>query len=157
MTKRITSVVELRRILDEMKKGEKISAITNSQKYVIGDWDIEYIKDQLINLLANFHQNAVIFVYFKNKVKPTSIFAGLISEDWSCKKTGLNEIHWFSVDKSQLGGIKVLQAAENVVKTLNLDFFACSYMCNGGDPRIQAFYINNGFRLDTLTFVKNYK
>jgi len=32
-----------------------------------------------------------------------------------------------------------------------------NYMCNGGDPRIQQFLMNNGFRLDTLSFVKNYK
>jgi len=157
MTKRITSASELRKILDEMENGGLIEKIRNKQKHVAGDWNPQHLKDQLIQLLLIFKQNAVIFVHFENGKKPVSIFAGMITEDWSCGKTGLNEIHWLTVDKSKLGGVKVLQAVEKLIKELNIDFLSCNYMCNGGDPRIQAFYINNGFRLDTLTFVKNYK
>jgi hypothetical protein len=81
----------------------------------------------------------------------------MVTEDWACGKLGLNEILWVSIDKTRLGGVKVLQAVESVIKELNIDFLSSNYICNGGDPRVQAFYLNNGFRLDTLTFVKNYK
>jgi hypothetical protein len=115
------------------------------------------LRDQLIQLLLVFKQNAVIFINYEKDKQPVSLFAGMITEDWACGKLGLNEIAWITVDKSHLGGVKVLQAVENLIKELNIDFLSCNYMCNGGDPRVQAFYLNNGFRLDTLTFVKNYK
>ena len=157
MTRRITSGSELRKILDEMENGGLVEKLRAKQKHVAGDWDIKHLKDQLIQLVLVFKQNAVVFVHFENGKKPVSIFAGMITEDWACGKLGLNEILWVTVDKSKLGGVKVLQAVENVIKELNIDFLSCNYICNGGDPRVQAFYINNGFRLDTLTFVKNYK
>ena len=157
MTKRITSATELRQALEIMKKGERLTKVVSQQKHIAGDWNLDHLQDQLIQLLLVFKQNAVIFINYEKNKQPVSLFAGMITEDWACGKLGLNEIAWVTVDKSQLGGVKVLQAVENLIKELNIDFLSCNYMCNGGDPRVQAFYLNNGFRLDTLTFVKNYK
>jgi hypothetical protein len=157
MTKRITSATELRQALEIMKKGERLTKVISQQKHIAGDWNLDHLQDQLIQLLLVFKQNAVIFINYEANKQPVSLFAGMITEDWACGKLGLNEIAWVTVDKSQLGGVKVLQAVENLIKELNIDFLSCNYMCNGGDPRVQAFYLNNGFRLDTLTFVKNYK
>jgi len=157
MTKRITSATELRQALEIMKKGERLAKVISHQKHIAGDWNLDHLRDQLIQLLLVFKQNAVIFINYEKDKQPVSLFAGMITEDWACGKLGLNEIVWITVDKSQLGGVKVLQAVENLIKKLNIDFLSCNYMCNGGDPRVQGFYLNNGFRLDTLTFVKNYK
>lgn len=156
MVKRITTVADLRSVLDEMERSEFLKKICEKQKHVAGDWNFEHLKDQLNQLLLCFRGNAVIFVYFEEE-KPVSIFAGLATEDWACNKRGLNEIIWISCQPTLLGGLKVLQAVEKHIVENNIDFLSCSYMCNGGDPRVQSFYMNNGFRLDTLNFVKNYK
>lgn len=156
MIKRITTAKELRSVLDEMEKSDFLKKICEKQKHIAGSWDFEHLKSQLTQMLLTFRNGAVIFVSFENE-KPVSIFAGLTIEDWACNKRGLNEIIWVSTSPTLLGGVKVLQAVEKHIVENDIDFLSCAYMCNGGDPRIQAFYMNNGFRLDTLNFVKNYK
>lgn len=156
MVKRITQAKELRAILEKMENGDFLKNICSKQKHVVGDWNLNHLKEQLCQLHLVFNDKAVIFVNFENDV-PTSIFAGLVSEDWACGKTGLNEIIWVSSTRSFAGGIKVLQEVEKYIVEKGVDFLSCSYMCNGGDPRVQMFYANNGFRLDTLNFVKSYK
>lgn len=156
MVKRITDIKELRSILDEMERGDRLKAILKQQKHVAGDWDINHLKDQLHQILLGFKDNAVIFVYFRDG-KPNSIFAGIVTKDWACGKTGLNEIIWVTVNKSRLDGFKIIEAVEQHIMAKGIDFLSCHYMCNGGDPRVQMFYMNNGFRLDTLSFVKRYK
>jgi hypothetical protein len=156
MIKRITTAAELRPVLDELAKMDRTEMVMKSCKHVAGDWDINHLKAELTQLLVSFRENAVVYVYFRDN-KPNSIFAGIISSDWVCNKTGLNEIIWVSCGKSFLDGVLVLKEVEKLVAERGLDFLSCHWMCNGGDPRVQMFYINNGFRLDTLTFVKNYK
>lgn len=156
MIKRIEKVAELREILDQMEKSDRLDLVLKTHKHVAGDWDLSHLKSELSHLLLSFRDNAVIYVYFRDG-KPNSIFAGLISQDWACGKTGLNEIIWVTSGKSFLDGIIVLQEVEKLVAQRGLDYLSCHWMCNGGDPRVQMFYMNNGFRLDTLTFVKNYK
>lgn len=156
MVKRITQVKELRSILDKMEQSDFLKKICEKQKHVAGNWDFNHLKEQLSQMLLTFRNGAVIFVFF-DKEEPVSIFAGLAIEDWACGKRGLNEIIWVSVKPNLIGGIKVLQEAEKYIVENSIDFFSCSYMCNGGDPRIQSFLMNSGFRLDTLNFVKNYK
>ena len=156
MVKRITSVSELRSILDKIDSTDFVKKICEKQKHVSGEWDINHLKSQLCQMILAFGDDALILVYF-HKDKPVSIFAGLVSLDWACNKKGLNEIVWISANPTLRGGFKVIEAAEKFVVENGIDFFSCSYMCNGGDPRVQMFYMNSGFRLDTLTFVKNYK
>jgi len=156
MIKRITTASELRTILDTMEDGPRLKKICDQQKHVAGDWDFKHLKSQLISHLMLLRDKMVVFVYFRND-KPNTIFAGYVSEDWGCNKTGLHEIIWVTADKSFLDGIRIIQEVEKFISENALDYLECSYMCNGGDPRVQSFYAMNGFRLDTLSFVKNYK
>lgn len=156
MTKRIISASDLRKILLKMKDSQHLEKILNKQSHVAGKWDIDHLIEQLVQLVLVFKQNAVVVCYFKDG-EPTSIFAGLISEDWACGKLGLTEIVWVSVEPSMFGGFRILQEVEKIITHQKIDFLSMNYMCNGGDPRIQQFFMNNGFRLDTLSFVKNYK
>lgn len=156
MVKRISNITELRSVLSEMEQSPFLKKICDKQKHVAGDWNFNHLKDQLCQMLLSFKTEAVMLVFFE-KEKPVSLFAGLICSDWACGKRGLNEVVWVSVYPTLRGGFKVIQAAEKLIAENNIDFFSCSYMCNGGDPRVQQFYLTNGFRLDTLTFVKNYK
>jgi len=156
MIKRIISAVELRKILNEMEESPFLKKVCDKQKHVAGDWNLSHFKDQMAQMLLSFKTEALMLVYFE-KEKPVSFFAGLVSTDWACGKRGLNEIAWISVRPTLKGGFKVIEEAEKFVVDNGIDFFSCSYMCNGGDPRVQMFYMNSGFRLDTLTFVKNYK
>jgi hypothetical protein len=156
MVERISSATKLRSILNEMEKSPFLKKICDKQKHVAGNWDFDHLKSQLCQMILTFKNDAAIFVYFE-KNEPVSIFAGLVSADWTCGKRGLNEVIWISVKPTLRGGFKVIQAAENFVAENDIDYFSCSYMCNGGDPRIQVFYLTNGFRLDTLSFVKSYK
>ena len=156
MVKRILDIKELRSILTEMEQGDLLQKVLKKQRHVAGDWNIDHLKDQIHQILLSFKENAVIFVYFDNG-KPVSIFVGIITQDWACGKMGLNEIIWVSTAKSGIGGFKVIEAVEQHIVAKGIDFLSCQYMCNGGDPRIQMFYMNNGFSLDTLTFVKRYK
>jgi hypothetical protein len=156
MTKRIINASDLRKILLKMKDSPHLEKILNKQGHVAGKWDIEHLIEQLVQLVLVFKQNAVVVCHFDGD-KPTSLFAGLISEDWACAKLGLTEIVWVSVEPSLFGGFRVLQEVEKIIVHQKVDFFSMNYMCNGGDPRIQSFLMNNGFRLDTLSFVKNYK
>lgn len=156
MVKRILDIKELRSILTEMEQGDLLQKVLKKQRHVAGDWNIDHLKDQIHQILLSFKENAVIFVYFDNG-KPVSIFVGIVTQDWACGKMGLNEIIWVSTTKSRIGGFKVIEAVEQHIVAKGIDFLSCQYMCNGGDPRIQMFYMNNGFNLDTLTFVKRYK
>ena len=156
MVKRILDIKELRSILTEMEQGDLLQKVLKKQHHVAGDWNIDHLKDQIHQILLSFKENAVIFVYFDNG-KPVSIFVGIVTQDWACGKMGLNEIIWVSTTKSGIGGFKVIEAVEQHIVAKGIDFLSCQYMCNGGDPRIQMFYMNNGFSLDTLTFVKRYK
>ena len=156
MIKRVTAAAELRLILDEMENGPRLKKICSQQKHVTGEWDFNHLKSRLIQHLLLLKNEMVIFVYYRDS-KPNTIFAGYVSEDWACNKTGLHEIIWVTVDKSFLDGVKILQEVEKFIAEKNIDYLECSYMCNGGDPRVQSFYAMNGFRLDTLSFVKNYK
>lgn len=156
MVKRILDIKELRSILTEMEQGDLLQKVLKKQRHVAGDWNIDHLKDQIYQILLSFKENAVIFVYF-DESKPVSIFVGIVTQDWACGKMGLNEIIWVSTTKSGIGGFKVIEAVEQHIVAKGIDFLSCHYMCNGGDPRIQMFYMNNGFSLDTLTFVKRYK
>lgn len=135
---------------------ELLKKICSVQKHVSGEWDLNHLKSRLIEMLLTLKDNAVIFVYFRDE-KPNSIFAGYVSLDWACNKKILNEVVWVTVGKARFDGIKVLQAAENFILENSIDSMNCSYMCHGGDPRLQLFLTTNGFQLDTLSFVKNYK
>jgi len=156
MIKRIEKISELKEVLVALKNNKNLGKITEKQKHIAGDWNIDHLIEQMTLLLLTFKSNAVFVCYFKDE-KPASFFAGLISEDWSCGKKGLSEIVWLSVESTMFGGVRVLQEVEKIILEKNIDFLSINYMCNGGDPRIQGFYMNNGFRLDTLNFVKNYK
>ncbi len=156
MVKRIMDIKELRSILTEMEQGDLLQKVLKKQRHVAGDWNIDHLKDQIYQILLSFKENAVVFVHFEND-KPTSIFVGIITQDWACGKMGLNEIIWVSTSKSGIGGFRVIEAVEKHIVAKGIDFLSCHYMSNGGDPRIQMFYMNNGFSLDTLTFVKRYK
>lgn len=156
MVKRILDIKELRSILTEMEQGDLLKKVLSKQRHIAGDWNIDHLKDQIYQILLSFKENAVIFVYFY-KNKPVSIFVGIVTQDWACGKMGLNEIVWVSVGKSGIGGFKVIEAVEQHIMAKGIDFLSCHYMSNGGDPRIQMFYMNSGFNLDTLTFVKRYK
>ena len=156
MVKRIVDIKELRSILVVMERGDMLQRVLKKQRHVAGDWNLDHLKDQIYQTLLSFKENAVIFVYF-HKDKPVSIFVGIVTQDWACGKMGLNEVIWVSVGKSSVGGFKVIEAVEQHIVAKGIDFLSCQYMSNGGDPRIQMFYMNNGFNLDTLTFVKRYK
>ena len=157
MVKRITTIAELRTLSSQMKeKSEAIAKITKHQGHVLGDWDVDYIHDQIISSFLINKEKCVIVVYYKDN-KPASLFTGLISKDLSCNKVGLYETHWFTVVPTMFGAIRILQEVEKIILEKNIDFLSMTYMCNGGDPRIQGFYMNNGFRLNTLSFIKNYK
>lgn len=156
MIKRIISTSSLKPILQKMKDSDGLKKIINSQSHVAGSWNIEHLQDQLIQLLLVFKNDAVIVCYFEND-EPVSLFAGIVSKDWACGKTGLSEIVWLSIRPTMFGGLRVLQEVEKIIVEKKIDFLSMNYMCNGGDPRLQGFYMANGFRLDTLSFVKNYE
>lgn len=157
MVKRINTISELKTLSSQMKEeAQAIGKITKKQKHVLGDWDVDHIHDQIISSFLLQKDKSVIIAYYKDG-KPASLFTGLISKDFSCNKLGLYETHWFTVRPTMFGAIRILQEVEKIILEKNIDFLSMTYMCNGGDPRIQGFYMNNGFRLNTLSFVKNYK
>ena len=139
-----------------MKDSEGLKKIINGQSHIAGPWNLDHLQDQLTQLLLVFKNDAVIVCFFEND-EPVSLFAGIISKDWACGKTGLSEIVWISVRPTMFGGLRVLQEVEKIIVENKVDFLSMNYMCNGGDPRLQGFYMANGFRLDTLSFVKNYE
>lgn len=156
MVKRIISTSTLKPILKKMKDSEGLKKIINGQSHIAGPWNLDHLQDQLTQLLLVFKNDAVIVCFFEND-EPVSLFAGIISKDWACGKTGLSEIVWISVRPTMFGGLRVLQEVEKIIVENKVDFLSMNYMCNGGDPRLQGFYMANGFRLDTLSFVKNYE
>ena len=156
MIKRIISTSSLRPILQKMKDSQGLKKILEKQGHVAGHWNINHLSDQLVQLLLVFKNDAVIVCYFEEE-EPISLFAGIISKDWACGKTGLSEIVWVSIKPTMFGGFKVLQEVEKIIVEKKIDFLSMNYKCNGGDPRLQGFYMANGFRLDTLSFVKNYE
>lgn len=157
MVKRITTISELKTLCAQIKEqSEAIAKITKNQKHIFGDWNIDHIQDQVISSFLLNKDKSIIVAYYKDN-KPASVFTGLISKDFSCNKIGLFETHWFTVIPTMFGGIRILQEVEKIILEKNIDFLSMTYMCNGGDPRIQGFYMNNGFRLNTLSFIKNYK
>jgi hypothetical protein len=157
MVKRITTISELKTLSSEMKKeADTIAKITKNQKHVFGEWNIDHIHDQVLSSFILNKDKSVIVAYYKDD-KPASVFTGLIAKDFSCNKIGLFETHWFTVRPTMFGGTRILQEVEKIILEKNIDFLSMTYMCNGGDPRIQGFYMNNGFRLNTLSFIKSYK
>jgi hypothetical protein len=156
MVKRVVKASELKAILDEMSLTERIQNICKIQKHWGAEWDLNYLKDRLVTALLTLKDDAVFFVYFRDG-KPNSIFAGFVSSDWVSGRRGVQEIIWVTCGKSYLDGIKVISAVEEFIQQRSLDFLNCSYISHGGDPRVQMFYMNNGFNVDTLNFVKNYK
>jgi hypothetical protein len=157
MVKRITTISELRSLCLQIRENSgAIAKITKHQKHIFGEWDIDHIQDQILSSFLINKENSVIVAYYKDS-KPASLFTGLISKDFSCNKLGLFETHWFTIRPSMFGAVRILQEVEKIILEKNIDFLSMTYMCNGGDPRVQGFYMNNGFRLNTLSFVKNYK
>lgn len=156
MIKRINSVAELHTALSDMESGERLKKICSAQKHVDGDWDLTHLKSSLCEMFATNESLCLAVAYYRDG-KANSLFFGLISPSTASGKLGLHEIIWVTSGKSSLDGIKVMQEVEKFIQEKKISYLQASYMCNGGDPRVQLFYLNNGFRLDTLSFVKNYE